>query len=145
MQPSAQSALVMLFAIAWWRFAVSARSSAATNMLTDDDTATAGLEALRNSISTLMAELSARDKTIDELREESALRRDECHRLRKELNVAMAAKAESMADVAMAASVQALNDEGEHQRRALIETSILCDELRSTESRLDWSERLELR
>ena len=38
-------------------------------MLTDDDTATAGLEALRNSISTLMAELSARDKTIDELRE----------------------------------------------------------------------------
>ena len=35
-----------------------------------------------------------------------------------------------MMDVAMAAGVQALHDEAHHQRRALAEQAILCDEVR---------------
>ena len=65
-------------------------------------------------------------------------------RLRSELNAAYAAKAEKMMDVAMEASVTALAQEAEYQRRALVEQTVLCDELRSCERRLDWAERLTL-
>ena len=57
--------------------------------------------------------------------------KEEAHRLRRELNAAFTAKAEKMMDVAMTASVQALSDEAVHQRRALLEQGILCDEVRA--------------
>ena len=56
--------------------------------------------------------------------------RAEANRLRKDLNAAYAAGAGKMMDVAMAAGVQALHDEAHHQRRALAEQAILCDEVR---------------
>lgn len=74
----------------------------------------------------------------------AAQARAEASRLRKEVNAANAAKAESMADVAMAAQVQALQDEADHGRRLFQEQVILSGELRATEERLDWSQRISL-
>ena len=74
-------------------------------------------------------ELEQRDRELAALREENARARSEASRLRRELNAAHAQRGESMMDVAMAASVQALHEEAEHQRRLAQEQAILCDEV----------------
>jgi hypothetical protein len=103
-----------------------------------------GIEAMRASLTTLLDELRERDAVIVELRETISKGRVEATRLRKELNAAHSAKAEKMMDVAMVASVQTMQDEAAASRRALMEQCILCDELRATEVRADWSERVVL-
>ena len=96
----------------------------------------------KRSLAQLLSELQHHERQAVELREENARGRAEADRLRKQLNGAYAATAGKMMDVAMSAGVQALQDEAQHQRRLLIEQAMLCDELRATESRLDWHERL---
>ena len=94
----------------------------------------AGLEAMRRSLATMMEAVTFAEKALAIEKEEHATTRRECTRLRKENNHLLAAKADGMMDVAMAASVQTLHDEGEQQRRSNAECSLLSNELQQLEA-----------
>ena len=92
----------------------------------------------------MLEELAQRDRDIVALREENERNKTEATRLRKDLNKAFAKNADKMMDVALEASVNALHNDAEDQRRVLTDQSILCDELRALEAQLDWSTRISL-
>ena len=84
----------------------------------------------RNSLTHVIGQLHEREAQLAAVTEERDRSKVEATRLRRELNEAFAGSSAKMMEVAMVASVQALSDEAQHQRRALAEQAILCDEVR---------------
>ena len=84
----------------------------------------------RNSLTHVIGQLHEREAQLAAVTEERDRSKVEATRLRRELNEAFAGSSAKMMEVAMVASVQALSDEAQHQRRALAEQTILCDEVR---------------
>ena len=97
----------------------------------------------RNSLTHVIGQLHEAEAQLAQVSEERDRGKAEAARLRRELNAAFDASSKKMMDVAMAASVQALSDEAQHQRRALAEQAILCDEVRGAapSSRIDGRDR----
>ena len=92
-----------------------------------------GIEALRQSLATCVTMVAERDREIEQLRDEHRRNRSECHRLRQEINSLHAKKASKMMDVAMEASVQAIEADAASQRRATVEMATLTREIAKCE------------
>ena len=100
------------------------------------ETESEGVAALRSSLASLIAELQEKDRQLEEITYEHNRIHRENKRLRSELNEAHAAKAEKMMDVAMAASVRAMEDDAANAKRSQREHALLAAEIALLENAL---------